>query len=430
MTVTLKKLLHKATSSIVFRNFSWYFVEKIVFLITTFLSTFVIARYFGPEKFGLFNYVLSIVSVFFALSTFGIDNYLVKLIKGESSRSGINAIHSSISRIRLYLSIFVVTLFLLYFLFERDQVSFLCLLFSLKSIFTSLNSIEQEALVREKISSIVKIKCSIYTLGLILKIIVAVLNVDIIYLILVIVFESSLICLCYFVFLGKLSIQISTNDLKTMRRIFIEGLPLCLSSALMVLYMRIDQIMIAQMMSKTDLGFYSAAVRLSEGWYFFLYIIAQSYLPVLIDKKRSGIVEYSLSIRKIITTQLGFAIFTVGVLYVLSPLIVSFAFGDAYLDSISVMRLHLFSGLCVAIGTVTGKLLVIENLQRFSLFHATTGVALNCSLNFVLIPIYGINGAALATICSQLWASTISYFVFAQTRQIFTKYIFGIKVKV
>jgi O-antigen/teichoic acid export membrane protein len=72
---------------------------------------------------------------------------------------------------------------------------------------------------------------------------------------------------------------------------------------------------------------------------------------------------------------------------------------------------------------MNNKLLMIENLQKLMLFRNLIGLSVNLILNFLLVPVYGMKGAAVATIISQL-AIMISYYFNIKTR-----YIFGIQIK-
>jgi PST family polysaccharide transporter len=65
----------------------------------------------------------------------------------------------------------------------------------------------------------------------------------------------------------------------TVLKLLVESWPLILSGLTIILYMRIDQIMLAQMMGNEEVGLYSAVLIFSEIWYFIPTIIVSSIIP-------------------------------------------------------------------------------------------------------------------------------------------------------
>ena len=70
-----------------FKNTSWLFAEKIIRMMVGLFIGIWVARYLGPEQFGLFSYAVSFVGLFIAISTLGLDTIVVReLVKNESNR--------------------------------------------------------------------------------------------------------------------------------------------------------------------------------------------------------------------------------------------------------------------------------------------------------------------------------------------------------
>ena len=67
-----------------FKNTSWLFGEKILRMIVGLFVGIWVARYLGPEQFGLFSYAQGFVGLFTAISTLELDGIVVReLIKDE-----------------------------------------------------------------------------------------------------------------------------------------------------------------------------------------------------------------------------------------------------------------------------------------------------------------------------------------------------------
>ena len=70
-----------------FKNTSWLFGEKILRMVVGLFVGIWVARYLGPEQFGLFSYAQSFVGLFTAIATLGLDGIVVReLVKDESRR--------------------------------------------------------------------------------------------------------------------------------------------------------------------------------------------------------------------------------------------------------------------------------------------------------------------------------------------------------
>ena len=87
--------------------------------------------------------------------------------------------------------------------------------------------------------------------------------------------------------------------------------------------------------------------------------------------------------------------------------------------SVFALQISIWTGVFVFWGVAAGNMLVLENLNKHNLFKSLQGLGLNIFLNLLLIPKYGINGAAVATLISQFYASYFYYSLFKETRHIF-----------
>jgi PST family polysaccharide transporter len=198
-----------------------------------------------------------------------------------------------------------------------------------------------------------------------------------------------------------------------------DSWPLILTSFAIMIYMRIDQVMISQMLGNYALGIFSAAIRISEIWYFIPMIIASSIFPALVLSKESDESLYYQRLQKISDYL---AIFGLGIAFsitFLSPFIIHFLYGPFYESSASVLSLHVWAGVFVALGVVSGSWFVAENMQKYAFYRALSGAIINILLNLIMIPAYGPKGAAISTIISQACASVIFNAFNKKTRKIF-----------
>jgi PST family polysaccharide transporter len=82
------------------------------------------------------------------------------------------------------------------------------------------------------------------------------------------------------------------------RDLLSESWPLILSSLAILIYYRIDQLMLGQMVGDAAVGLYSSATRVSEMPYFIATAITSSVTPGIFSEKRISEINYCQKIEK------------------------------------------------------------------------------------------------------------------------------------
>ena len=85
----------------------------------------------------------------------------------------------------------------------------------------------------------------------------------------------------------------------------------------------------------------------------------------------------------------------------LSDWLVTLVYGAVYGESSQVLIIHIWTGVFVFLGVAFSRYLMVENLNGKMFYRTFLGAVINILLNYVLIPRYGINGAAFATLFAQ-----------------------------
>ena len=387
-----------------FSNINWLLLENVVGKLLTLVISFMVARYLGPGKYGMLSYSVSLVGLFVFLSDLGLEDIVVReIVKDEQKRDkvlGTAFILRSMGSIAL---LAVVVLILV--LAPNGDSRFLILIIAFGSVFRSFQVIE--AFFRAKVVSKYSVFARLITIVIVstLKLILIALGSGVKYFAMVVLFEQLLLSFWLVVmykryFSGfrfwKYSAGMAVELLK-------ESWPLILTGAAVATYMRIDQVMIKYMLTFRDVGDYAAAVRLSEAWYFIPTVIVGSLFPAIVNAKGAAERLYVRRLKSIYTLMFWMGIIVAVPVTMFSGKIISMVFGPDYMAAVPVLSVHVWSAVFVFLGVASGKYLVAEHLTRISFFRTVIGAATNVILNFFLIPVYGIMGAAIATL--------VSYFV-------------------
>jgi len=213
----------------------------------------------------------------------------------------------------------------------------------------------------------------------------------------------------------KLNAFYSYFDLETAKQLLQYSWPLILASLTVMLYTRVDVVMLQQMVGEREVGIYAAATRISEVWYFFPGIIVASVSPAIIKAHRVDSILYILRLRRLYFFMTWLAISITVPISLFSGPIVNILFGAEFAEAAPVLAIHLWASIAVFLGVASSQYLLVEQLQKISLYRTLIGLIFNMLLNLIMIPSMGARGAAIATVVSYFIA-TYSLVFFKSTR--------------
>jgi O-antigen/teichoic acid export membrane protein len=190
-----------------------------------------------------------------------------------------------------------------------------------------------------------------------------------------------------------------------MKSMLKDGWPLVLSGVAIAVYMKIDQVMIGTMLTNADLGNYSVAVRLSEAWYFIPAVIIISVFPAMIKTRKANYENYLNKLQGLYSFMVWMGIIVAIPVSLFSNQIIHLLYGNQYTTASGVLAIYIWAGIFVFLGNASAKYLVVENFTKIAFLKSLVGAVINVALNLILIPKYGINGAAFATLFS--YAATV-----------------------
>lgn len=400
------------------KNTSWLMAEKILRMVAGLFVGIWVARYLGPEQFGLFSYALSFVGLFTFIATLGLNKIIVReLVKDEKKR---DITLGTAFLLKLIGAIIVLIILAIAINFTSNDFFTNKLIFIIASgvIFQSFNVID--FYFQSKVLSRFVVFSN--TIGLfissIIKVVLILSEAPLIAFAWMIVFDGFVVTLGYIYF--YLHNQLSFRNWKFSKDIAYSLLkdswPLILSGMVVAIYMRIDQVMIKEMLGSEAVGQYAAAVRLSSAWYFIPVVVSSSLFPAITNAKKQNEKLYYSRIQKLYDLMVWIAISVAIPMTFLSDWIVNLLYGESYNQAGDVLMIHIWAGIFVALGVARGGWLLNENLQKYTPIYLGVGMIVNVVLNFILIDSIGINGAAYATLIAQCTGAFIMPFFIKKTR--------------
>jgi len=386
-----------------FVNTGWLFFGRILRMAITLFVGIYVARYLGPDNYGLLSYANSFVALFLAITTLGLDNIVVRdLVRDERKRDellGTTFILKFIGSI-LLLGIVAVAV---RFTKNDNFTNLLIFIIAGGVIFQSFNVIDFYFRSRVLSKYAVYAQTASGVSGAIIKLLLIYSGMGLIYFAAVIVIENIILAIGLITTYLKQKLSIFNWKIKfdLAKRLLRDSWPLILSGVAISIYMRIDQVMIKNMLSAEAVGNYAVAVKLSEIWYFIPMAITSSLFPAIINAKKRSEKLYYERLQKLYDLMTWLAIGIALPITFLANDIIRLLFGAQYQDAAGVLRIYVWAGVFVFLGVASSQYLIAENYTRISFFRTVIGAIVNVILNIILIPKYGINGAAMATIVSQ-----------------------------
>ena len=431
MITKLKSLLKHKGFIKYFKNTSWVLVEKIIrFTVGLFVGVWV-ARYLGPERFGLLSYAQSFVGLFTIIASLGLDGIVVReLVKNNNLNDEIIGTAFWLKLIAAF-GVLLILAIAINLTSNDTYTNILIFIIASATIFQSFNVVD--FYFQSKVMSKFVVYANIISLFLssIVKITLILNEAPLVAFAWVILFDSFILACGFIYFYIKKNLKFKIKNLKlkikTATSLLKDSWPLILSGIAISIYMKIDQVMIKEMMNAEAVGQYAAAVRLSEVWYFIPMVITASLFPAIVNAKKVSEKLYYGRLQKLYDLNFFIALILGLPVIVFSNFIVELLYGQQFNQSAQILSIHMFCGFLVFMGVVRGKWMLNENLQRYDLFIHIIGAIANIIFNYIFISLLGIIGAAYATLLSYIFTLFFSSLIIRKIRPSFYMILNGYK---
>ncbi len=400
-----------------FKNTSWLFIEKIIRVILGAFVIISITNYLGPSDFGLYSYALSFAGIFTVISTLGIDQILTReLIKEPEKNNTLLGTGLGLKLIGAIISIFLIAIAIFFTSTDR-LTNLLIFIIAASPIFQAFNVVDFffQSKVLSKYSVIVQ--SSSFIITSLIKLALILLKASLLSFVIFTTAEYFFGAIGYIIMYKSkgMNIKLWKFNKQLGLRILKDSWPLILSGVVISIYMKIDQVMIKQMLGDAEVGFYAAAVRLCEAWYFLPAIITTSLFPAVVNAKSMDEKLYQSRLQKLYDLLAWAAILIAIPITFLSGFIINILYKPEFLPAAPVLTIYIWAGVATFLGIASSQYLITENFTKIAFYRTFIGMIINVILNLILIPIYGITGSAVATLISYS-AATFSIIVGKETR--------------
>ena len=399
-------------------NAGWLVVDRgFRFLVTLSVSLWV-TRYLGPERSGLLNTGLALAALCSGIVELGLDSILRREVVHHPERAG--RLLGTAAAMRLAASVPALLLFALAFVMQpgTHEHANLGIALALTTLLPLAQTFDSWFLAQAKARFSVwgvngaLLACAVIRALLILG------GAGVAAFGWAAAVETLLIGIFLTALYHNSGERVSSwqVDRTTAVVLFRHAWPLALANLAVLLYMRLDLVMIAAIRGEREAGFFAAAVRLTELGNIVPMILVNAFFPSLARLRSTDHSGYHRQVQRLCTIITWFTLATALVLCLGSKMIVQLAYGPAFAPAVSILMVSAWGIVFASQGAARGQWLLLENLQRFGIWYVLIGALVNVGLNLVLIPRFGPNGAAFATVVTHATVAFLAPLLFAPTR--------------
>jgi O-antigen/teichoic acid export membrane protein len=397
-----------------FANMSWMFGGQMFSLAVSFFIGAWIARYLGPENYGVLSYSIAFVGLFGFIASLGVDGILNRdLIQTPERRDELLGTTFRLKLIGGALAFSLAVLFVL--IIEADPlVKILVTLFSFSFISQSIGIIGIYFNAEVKAKNNVKAQLFAMIISSILKVLVILLGKGVIWFVIVFVLDSVWQGIGLLRAYNNFGLKIGNwkFDKTLAKNLLTNSWPLMLASAAGLIYLKIDQVLIGQMLGNREVGIYTAAVKLVEVWYFIPGIICTALFPAVLNAKKTSEEMYRRRLKNFYILMFLIPFLIAIPISLLAKPIIQILFGNGYLESVTILRIYVWSSIGLFLANTFNYYLMSENLTKIIFWLNFFTMILNIILNLIFITIFGLVGSAYATLFSYLIIPGLAILIF------------------
>ncbi|MGS0692287.1 flippase [Shewanella sp. 30m-15] len=407
-----------------FRNTSWLVADNAVKLIVGLFIGAWVARHLGPQNYGVFSYAASFVAIFAGLATLGLDSIVVRELVNKEHPNGevlattfiLKVIGGVGALILLCVGLIVAEL--------PNEIMLITLIMAFSFVFQSFNFIRLyfQSVVKSKYVVIANISSVI--ISAIIKVTLIIIDAPLIDFAKVFLFDAfSLSVFLAYLYIKKTNFKFVdySFSLPLAKDLLKDSWPLIFAAVASVIKLKLGQVMLGNLGSFEDVGYYAAASRLSELWFLIPVLLGSSIYPALINARQDGPALLKSRVLTITKAMLAFAIPFAIIVSFLSEFAMTFLFGQEFKEAGQYLSLQIWSGLPYVVLFAYSQVTYIEGKTRIHLYLAILSIVSITIFNYWLIPIFGGIGAVYASLITTVFSSCLMIILIEKDIKIFTK---------
>ncbi len=402
----------------VFKNASWIIVCKAVQAVLTLIVTFLTARLLEPSGYGIINYAASITAFFVPVMQLGLDSVLVReLIAKPEDEGKIMGTAVTMSFVSAILSLLGIFAFTAVANSGEGETILVCVLYGTLLLFQCFELLQywfQAKLLSKYHAATVLLAFAAMSA---LKIYLLIAGKGVIWFAVAQSFDYLLIAAGLLIIYAVKSKTRLSFSFITARELFSVSKYYIISNIMITFFAQTDKVMIKLMIDDAACGYYSAAVTCAGMTSFVFGAIIDSLRPIIFENKNTSEEGYENSLTALYTIIIYLSLLQSLGISLLSGFIVKLFYGAAYSSAAAPLAVLVWYSTFAYLGSVRNIWILAEGKQKYLWIINTVGALMNIVLNALLIPVFGITGAAAASLVTQFFTNVIIGFIIKPLRE-------------
>ena len=382
--------------------------------------SFWIARVFGPAQFGVLNYASALVMVFWTAALLGLDTPLVNKLTREAKPG---SILGSAMALRAIAGLLGALASLLAVVLMRGDERLPLLLTAVVALSIPLSApyvLDSWFKFRHQALQPALARLIGTGLGLLAKVAVLTLGLDVVALAWTITLETALTSLGLWWSYRAQRIPREQKVLSVSRaqaqELARSCWPFLVSSTVMAIYMKVDVLLMGMLADPTQTGIFSLSQKLTEVTFLIPVVVVEALYPQLVrtlDSRKGGVQG---SMQTFFDFILAVAFVSALVAFVAVEFCLIPLFGAAYDTTVLVFQFHVWAAIGMALAHARYKWMGAVGLESLTPLVTGLGLVFAVVLHITLIPRFGAVGAALATSIAYIASGLALSFAFKELR--------------
>lgn len=379
-------------------------MQMVFSLIVSILS----ARLLGPSNYGLVNYGIAYANFFMSICTLGFNSIIIKDFIDNPDEKGIALGSSIIFRFASSALSVIIIVLTSFFLDGGDPLTVsIVAICAVSLIFQAFDTINYyfQSLYKSKVIAIITLIA--YIITSVYKIILLVIGADL----RLFAFATSV---DYIVVAILLLIAYKANSGPKLRISLKKGFSLLqksyhyiLSGAMVAIYGQIDKLMLKAMVDEEAVAYYSIASSINTMWVFVLSAIIDSMYPTILQLYNTDKEAFERKNRQLYAIVFYISVFVSIAFTLLGRFAVLILYGEAYLPAVIPLSIVTWYTAFSYLGVARNAWIVCEKKQKYLKYMYFAAAVINVVLNSLMIPLWGVSGAAAASLITQVCTSLI-----------------------
>lgn len=400
------------------KNTGWLIFDKILHMTMSLVVTGAVARYLGDHDYGIINYGLSFVNIFTIITKLGIDSIIVnELVKDREKEGEIIGTTIGLRLISSLLSLVVTYIFVWILNPSNGIVIAVTIIESIALLGLAFDTIDYyfQSKLMSKYSALSRTLS--YPLVCLYRLVMVFMKADVKWFGWATVFDAAFIGVFLVVFYYKNKGPKLKFSWGMGKYLMSHGKHFILANLLVTVYTQMDRLMLGSMAGQDQVGIYSAAMTIANLWIFIPNALIDSARPLILSlKAENHEAAYQKRWRQLYAGIIWISILAGVFVMIFGRLVVRIIYGMGYMSAVSVLMILIWSRLFSLLGLLRTTWMLCEDCEQYVKYFVGLGAILNVVLNSLLIPQLGADGAAIATLITEIGSSLLISMWYKKTR--------------